>query len=47
MSTEKILPTILMVIDLVAVIPYALQGNWQQAIYWLGCGVVTMAVTWL
>lgn len=47
MPVEKILPTVLMVIDWIAVIPYLIQGNYSLALYWFGCGLVTLAVTWL
>lgn len=47
MPAEKILPTVLMVIDFVAAIPYIVQGNLAQSVYWIAAGVLTLSVTWL
>lgn len=35
---EKILPTILIIIDVGASVPYIIQGDWRKAIYWLCAG---------
>ncbi len=43
---EKILPTVLMLIDIGAAIPYGLQGDWRRCLYWLfACGL-TFCVTY-
>lgn len=47
MTSEKILPTVLMVIDFLAAIPYIIQGNVAQSVYWIAAGVLTLSVTWL
>jgi hypothetical protein len=41
----KILPTVLIIIDVVAAIPYALEGDWRRAVYWIAAGVLTAMVT--
>jgi len=43
---EKILPTILIVIDVCASIPYGMQGDWRKCVYWLCAGGLTYVVTW-
>ena len=46
MTKAQILPTILMVIDLGAAVPYFADGNWRRGLYWLfACGL-TGVVTW-
>lgn len=47
MPKEKILPTILMLIDFLAAIPYIPKGDIGQVVYWVAAGVLTLAVTWL
>lgn len=47
MQKEKILPTVLMLIDLFAAIPYIHKGDIGQVVYWVAAGVLTLAVTWL
>lgn len=43
---EKILPTILILIDLGAAVPYFMDGNWRRGAYWIAAGVLTFVVTW-
>lgn len=43
---EKILPTVLIVIDILASIPYGLQGDWRKCGYWVSAGLLTYFVTW-
>lgn len=43
---EKILPTVLIIIDLGASVPYFLQGNWRMGLYWLFAAGLTTVVTW-
>lgn len=47
MPKEKILPTILMVIDFLASIPYMAQGDLKNVVYWISAGVLTLSVAWL
>ena len=42
----KILPTVLMIIDIGAAIPYGLHGDWRKCIYWLAAATLTYVVTW-
>jgi hypothetical protein len=42
----KILPSILIIIDFGASIPYFCQGNWRMGIYWIAAGILTLTVTW-
>ena len=46
MRTEYILPTILIVLDVCASLPYAVHGNWRMAIYWLAAATLTACVTY-
>ena len=43
----KIFPTILMALQFVAAIPYAIEGNVRMTVYWIAAGVLTMALTYL
>lgn len=43
---EKILPTVLMLIDLAAAVPYFADGNWRRGVYWLAAATLTAVVTW-
>lgn len=40
------LPTILIVIDFISAIPYAIRGDVRHAVYWVAAGVLTWTVTW-
>jgi hypothetical protein len=42
----RLFPTILMVLDVCAAVPYALAGEWRRTIYWLAAAVLTFTVTW-
>jgi hypothetical protein len=42
----KLLPTILMIIDFGAAMPYFFSGDWKRGIYWIAAGVLTWSVTW-
>ena len=43
----RIFPTILMVLDFIASIPYAIKGDARMFVYWVAAGVLTLSVTWL
>ena len=43
---EKIFPTILIILDVCAAAPYAFQGDWRKAVYWLAAAVLTTVVTY-
>lgn len=47
LMNSKILPTIMMVIQFAAAIPYAIEGNARMTVYWIAAGVLTLALTWL
>jgi hypothetical protein len=42
----KILPTVLIIIDILASIPYGLAGDWRRCVYWLAAATLTYVVTW-
>lgn len=44
---EKVFPTVLMVLDFFAAIPYAFKADLKMVVYWVAAGVLTLAVTWL
>lgn len=44
---EKIFPTVLMVLDFLAAVPYAIKADVRMVVYWVAAGVLTLAVTWL
>ena len=46
MPKEKIIPTIMMVLDFLAAIPY-IGKDAGQVVYWISAGVLTLSVTWL
>ena len=46
MRSEWIFPTLLLVLDVAAAIPYATKGNWRMAIYWLAAATLTACVTY-
>lgn len=43
---QKILPTILIVIDILASVPYFTCGDIKRGVYWLAAGVLTCCVTY-
>jgi len=42
----KALPTLLIIIDVMAAVPYAMQGDWRKALYWLFAAGLTITVTY-
>lgn len=46
MKLEKILPTVLIVIDIAAAIGYLPSGEWRRVVYWLSAAVLTYVVTY-
>lgn len=44
---EKVFPTILMILDFFAAVPYAVKGDVKMFVYWVAAGVLTLSVTWL
>ena len=45
--SPKIFPTILMILDFCAAVPYAVHGDVKHTVYWIAAGVLTLSVTWL
>lgn len=43
---EKILPTVLIVIDILAAMGYLPTGEWRRVVYWIAAGCLTYVVTW-
>jgi hypothetical protein len=46
MTKEKILPTILIIIDLAAAFGYLPSGDYRRFIYWIAAATLTWTVTW-
>lgn len=46
MEMEKVFPTILMTLDVLAAVPYAVHGDFRHAIYWLAAATLTACVTY-
>lgn len=44
---EKLFPTVLMILDFIAAIPYIYKCDLKMTVYWIAAGVLTLAVTWL
>ena len=44
---EKIFPTILIALDFLAAIPYAVKCDLKMTVYWIAAGVLTFSVTWM
>lgn len=44
--SAKIFPTILIVLDVFAAIPYAFKGDIRHTIYWLAAATLTACVTY-
>jgi len=43
---EKILPTIIIVINLLSSIPYFINLDWRHGVYWLAAAILTFTVTY-
>lgn len=46
MRREQILPTVLIVIDILAAVGYIPTGEWRKILYWGAAAVLTYSVTW-
>lgn len=44
---EKIFPTILIVLDVLSAVPYAVKSDMKMTVYWLAAGLLTYSVTWM
>lgn len=43
----KIFPTVLIILDVLAAIPYMFEKDLRMTVYWLSAGLLTFSVTWL
>ena len=43
----RIFPTILIMFDFLAAIPYAYNRDLRMTVYWISAGVLTLSLTWL
>ncbi len=46
MKTEKIFPTVLIVLDVCAALGYLPSGDYRKVIYWLAAAILTATVTY-
>ena len=46
MKSEYIFPTVLIMLDIMASIPYGVKGNMRMMIYWLSAATLTACVTY-
>jgi len=46
MQREKILPTVLIIIDVAAAFGYLPTGNFRMVLYWFAAATLTTVVTW-
>jgi hypothetical protein len=46
MLNPKILPTLLIAIDILAGIVYIFHGDWRKVLYWFAAAALTFAITW-
>lgn len=46
MRSEYFFPSILIVLDVAAAVPYACHGNWRMTTYWLAAATLTACVTY-
>ena len=44
---EKFFPTVLIVLDILASIPYAAKGDVRMFVYWVAAALLTFSLTWL
>jgi len=43
---EKIFPTVLIVIDVLASMVYVSKGDWRKTLYWIAAAVLTFVITY-
>ena len=43
---EKVFPTVLMIIDVLAAFVYFTKFDWRKTMYWLAAAVLTFVVTY-
>ena len=45
--SPKLFPTVLIILDVAAAIPYMFQKDLRMTVYWLSAALLTFSVTWL
>ena len=45
MRREQIIPTVLIVLDVLCALGYLPTGDWRRMVYWIAAAVLTAAVT--
>ena len=43
----KIFPTVLIILDVCAAIPYMAEKDLRMTVYWLSAALLTFSVTWM
>ena len=43
----KVFPTILIILDVCAAVPYAMQKDLRMTVYWLSAALLGFSLTWL
>lgn len=46
MVNPRLLPTLLIIIDIGAAAVWATHGDWRKAIYWIAAAILTATVTY-
>jgi len=46
MKSEYVFPTVLIALDVLAAVLYAVKCNWRMMIYWLAAATLTACVTY-
>lgn len=44
---DKIFPTLLIALDILAAVVYVYGGDTKHFVYWMSAAVLTLSVTWL
>ncbi len=44
---EKVFPTVLICLNLCAMVPYVTHGNLKMSVYWFAAALLNFALTWL
>lgn len=44
---EKVFPTVLICLNLCAMVPYINQGNLKMSVYWFAAALLNFSLTWL
>ncbi|MBN1436192.1 MAG: hypothetical protein JW936_03885 [Sedimentisphaerales bacterium] len=46
MKSERLFPTILIILDVCAAAGYIPPGDWRKVLYWLAAALITTCVTY-